>query len=142
MKGLISLPAAVAFICGVIFGLGLSISGMINPARVIGFLDVSGDWDITLLLVMGGALAVTAASFPLITRRSKPVLEEKFVLPTKTRIDKPLVSGAILFGVGWGLAGLCPGPALTGLASLSPSLFLFVAAMVAGQFLAIRLERP
>ncbi|MDT8428915.1 MAG: DUF6691 family protein [Pseudomonadales bacterium] len=141
MKGFITLPTTVAFVCGLIFGLGLSISGMVNPARVIGFLDVAGDWDMTLLLVMGGALAVTAVSFPLITRRSKPVLEQEFVLPTKTRIDKPLISGAILFGVGWGLAGLCPGPALTGLASLSPSLFLFVAAMVAGQLLATSLER-
>ena len=129
-----------ALLCGILFGLGLSISEMINPARVIGFLDVAGEWDLTLLLVMGSALIVTVIGFPLITRRAKPVLEERFTLPTKTKIHSPLLSGAILFGIGWGFAGLCPGPALAGLASLSPSIFLFVAAMVAGQFIAIKVE--
>ncbi len=126
--------------CGTLFGLGLSVSEMINPARVIGFLDIAGDWDLTLLLVMGSALAVTVIGFPLVTRRAKPMLAERFVLPTKTKIDSPLLSGAILFGIGWGLAGLCPGPALAGLASLSPQIGLFVAAMIAGQFIAIKAE--
>ncbi len=129
-----------ALACGIVFGLGLSISEMINPARVIGFLDVAGEWDLTLMLVMGGALVVTLIGFPLITRRPKPVLAERFVLPTKTKIDSPLLSGGILFGIGWGLAGLCPGPALAGLASLSPQIMLFVAAMIAGQFIAIKVE--
>jgi uncharacterized membrane protein YedE/YeeE len=129
-----------ALACGIVFGLGLSISEMINPARVIGFLDVAGEWDLTLMLVMGGALVVTLIGFPLITRRPKPVLAERFVLPTTTKIDSPLLSGGILFGIGWGLAGLCPGPALAGLASLSPQIMLFVAAMIAGQFIAIKVE--
>ena len=129
-----------ALACGIVFGLGLSISEMINPARVIGFLDVAGEWDLTLMLVMGGALVVTLIGFPLITRRPKPVLAERFVLPTTTKIDSPLLSGGILFGIGWGLAGLCPGPALAGLASLSPQIMLFVAAMIAGQFIAIKAE--
>ena len=88
-----------ALACGIVFGLGLSISEMINPARVIGFLDVAGEWDLTLMLVMGGALVVTLIGFPLITRRPKPVLAERFVLPTKTKIDSPLLSGGILFGI-------------------------------------------
>lgn len=133
--------AIAALFCGIVFGLGLSISEMINPARVIGFLDVAGEWDLTLMLVMGSALVVTVIGFPLITRKAHPLLAEKFSLPTKTSLDMPLLSGAVLFGIGWGLAGLCPGPAIAGLASLEPSIFLFVAAMVAGQFLGLRLEK-
>ena len=133
--------AMAALFCGIVFGLGLSISEMINPARVIGFLDIAGEWDLTLMLVMGSALAVTVIGFPLITRKAHPLLAEKFSLPTKTSLDMPLLSGAVLFGIGWGLAGLCPGPAIAGLASLEPSIFLFVAAMVAGQFLGLRLEK-
>ena len=121
-----------ALACGIVFGLGLSISEMINPARVIGFLDVAGEWDLTLMLVMGGALVVTLIGFPLITRRPKPVLAERFVLPTKTKIDSPLLSGGILFGIGWGLAGFCPGPALTSLAFGITKVYVFLAAMVAG----------
>jgi len=130
-----------ALICGIIFGLGLTISEMVNPARVIGFLDITGEWDLTLMLVMGSALIVTVIGFPLITRKAHPLLAEKFSLPTKTELDLPLISGAVLFGIGWGLAGLCPGPALAGLASLDPGVFLFVVAMIAGQFNGIRLEK-
>jgi len=133
--------AIAALFCGTVFGLGLAISEMINPARVIGFLDIAGEWDLTLMLVMGSALAVTVIGFPLITRKAHPLLAEKFSLPTKTSLDMPLLSGAVLFGIGWGLAGLCPGPALAGLASLDPSVFLFVAAMVVGQVLGLRLEK-
>jgi uncharacterized membrane protein YedE/YeeE len=101
-----------AFGTGTLFGLGLAWSGMTNPARVLAFLDVTGDFDPTLALVMGGALAVTFPAFAWILKRPRPLLEPAFRLPTATRIDAPLVGGAALFGLGWGLAGLCPGPAL------------------------------
>jgi hypothetical protein len=132
--------ALSSFLSGFIFGLGLAVSEMIDPARVIGFLDVAGQWDPTLLLVMVGALAVTVPGFPLILRRRHPLLASKFSLPSQTKIDRPLISGAAIFGVGWGLAGFCPGPALAALSSLSPSVGMFVAAMIAGQWLASRLE--
>ncbi|MDX1491448.1 MAG: DUF6691 family protein [Pseudohongiellaceae bacterium] len=124
-----------ALISGIIFGLGLAVSEMINPTRVINFLDITGTWDYTLALVMGGALAVTVIGFPLVMRRSHPLFTEKFHLPTRSDIDSSLLGGAALFGIGWGLAGLCPGPALAGLASLSPSIFMFVAAMIVGQII-------
>jgi uncharacterized protein len=120
---------------GSIFGFGLAISEMINPTRVIGFLDVTGQWDPTLLAVMGGALLITASLFPVILRRNRALLGERLVLPTKTKMDTPLILGAVIFGIGWGLAGLCPGPALAGLASASPSLAGFVIAMIGGQWL-------
>lgn len=131
---------AAAFVVGIIFALGLAVSEMINPARVIGFLDVAGRWDPTLLLVMTGALAVTVPLFPAILRRSKPFLAARYSLPTQTRIDWRLIIGAAIFGAGWGLAGFCPGPALAALASGSPSVILFVLAMIAGQWLAARFE--
>jgi uncharacterized membrane protein YedE/YeeE len=127
-----------AFLIACVFGFGLGVSEMINPARVVGFLDVTGAWDPTLLLVMAGALAVTVPLFPLILRRRAPLLEAQFSLPSKSRIDTRLLLGAALFGVGWGLAGFCPGPAIAGLASASPGVLLFVVAMVAGQWLASR----
>jgi uncharacterized protein len=130
MKAIIS-----SFLIGSIFGFGLAISEMINPTRVIGFLDVTGQWDPTLLAVMGGALLITASLFPLILRRNRALLGERLVLPTKTKMDTPLILGAVIFGIGWGLAGLCPGPALAGLASASPSLAGFVIAMIGGQWL-------
>ena len=129
-----------SFAFGMLFGLGLSISEMINPARVIGFLDVTGRWDATLALVMAGALAVTGTLFPLISRRPLSLLGLRLALPVKTQADRPLVLGAAIFGIGWGLGGFCPGPALAGLASGSPEIVMFVAAMVAGQWLAGRIE--
>jgi uncharacterized membrane protein YedE/YeeE len=114
----------------------------LTPARVIGFLNVAVRWDPTLLLVMAGALAVTVPVFPVILRRSKPILATQFSLPTKTRVDPPLVIGAMIFGAGWGLAGFCPGPALAALASASPSVILFVVAMLMGRWLASRFEAP
>jgi uncharacterized membrane protein YedE/YeeE len=130
-----------AFIAGALFGIGLTISEMINPARVIGFLDVTGRWDPTLALVMGGALAVTMPLFPLVLRRNRPVWSGQFYLPVKSEIDRPLVLGAAIFGVGWGLAGFCPGPALAAMASGIPSVYVFVIAMVLGQWLAGRTIR-
>ncbi len=127
---------ATALLAGILFGLGLSVSEMINPARVIGFLDIAGAWDPTLAFVMGGALAVTLPAFAAILRQPRPWLVERFFLPTRRELDYPLVLGAVLFGIGWGLGGLCPGPALAAMASGSPAVFLFVLAMVAGQWLA------
>jgi uncharacterized membrane protein YedE/YeeE len=127
-----------ALLIGTLFGLGLSISEMINPARVIGFLDVAGRWDPTLAFVMGGALAITLPGYAVILRRRRPLLDGEFILPTKRDIDWPLIVGAALFGIGWGLGGFCPGPALAGLASGAPGVILFVVAMVAGQWLAGR----
>lgn len=117
---------------GTLFGLGLAISGMVNPQKVIGFLDFAGDWDPTLALVFGGALLVTIPAFRLILRRSRPVLAEEFELPSKKDVDGRLLAGAAIFGIGWGLAGFCPGPAVTALASGLLPVFAFVAAMVAG----------
>ena len=130
-----------ALAAGMLFGLGLAVSEMINPARVIGFLDVAGLWDPTLAWVMAGALSITAPSFPLILRLRKPLLAGQFRLPLKSRIDRPLILGAVLFGVGWGRAGFCPGPALAALASASSGVVVFVVAMLVGQWLAARLEQ-
>jgi uncharacterized membrane protein YedE/YeeE len=117
---------------GLVFGLGLVISGMSNPAKVIGFLDPAGGWDPTLLLVMGGALAVTMPAFRFLKSRSRPLFAERFQLPTRKDLDPRLISGAALFGVGWGIAGFCPGPAITALAAARLDVVLFVAAMIAG----------
>jgi hypothetical protein len=102
---------------------------------VVGFLDVTGAWDPTLLFVMGGALAVTMPAFPMVLRRAAPIFSEKFYLLTKVSIDPALLAGATMFGAGWGIAGFCPGPALAALVTVSPTVALFVAAMLAGQWL-------
>ncbi|MBA3390987.1 MAG: YeeE/YedE family protein [Rubrobacter sp.] len=126
----------VALFSGALFGLGLAVSGMANPQKVIGFLDVAGEWDPTLAFVMGGALLVAGPAFRLIFRRRRPVLSGDFELPVKTKVDARLIWGSALFGVGWGLSGFCPGPAVV---ALVPALatgivpvFAFVIAMVAG----------
>ena len=123
------------FLSGLLFGLGLTVSGMINPAKVIGFLDLAGDWDPSLALVMATALLVSLPGFRLILKRDQPLFAAKFFLPEKSDIDSPLVGGAALFGIGWGLAGFCPGPALAAAASLNSSVLLFLAAMVGGMLL-------
>lgn len=124
-----------ALLCGALFGVGLAVSGMMNPAKVIGFLDFAGDWDPTLALVMGGALLVTGPAFYLILRRTRPILARNFDLPTKTSVDGRLLSGAAVFGVGWGLSGFCPGPAIAALSTGLLPVFVFVAAMAVGMFL-------
>jgi uncharacterized protein len=129
-----------SFVIGMIFAVGLALSEMVNPARVLGFLDVTGRWDPTLLLVMVGALAITVPVYPLILRRARPLLYREFALPTGTKIDQPLVLGAAIFGIGWGLGGFCPGPALAGLASGLPDVIMFVTAMIGGQWLASRFD--
>jgi uncharacterized membrane protein YedE/YeeE len=131
----------VTFIAGILFGIGLTVSEMVDPARVSGFLDIAGAWDPTLLLVMGGALAVTLPTFPLIQKRQRPLFIDKFSLPTKNDLDWKLISGAVLFGIGWGISGFCPGPALSALITGMPEVIYFVLAMAAGQLLAMLFER-
>jgi uncharacterized membrane protein YedE/YeeE len=126
----------VALAAGALFGFGLSLSGMVDPARVIGFLDVaSGHWDPSLAFVLGGALLVALPGMALQRKLTRPALDDRFHLPTSCVIDRPLVLGAAIFGAGWGLAGFCPGPAVASLSvGLVPS-FIFAAAMVAGMML-------
>jgi uncharacterized membrane protein YedE/YeeE len=133
----------VALFAGALFGLGLAVSGMTNPAKVIGFLDFAGGWDPTLAFVMGGALLVTIPAFRLILGRPRPILAGDFALPAKSTLDARLLGGAALFGVGWGLSGFCPGPAVVALVTGLTPVFAFVAAMVAGMVLyAWVFERP
>ena len=130
---------AWVFLSGLLFGLGLTISGMINPAKVIGFLDVTGNWDPSLALVMASGLAVTLPGFHFILKQKRPLFEAKFYLPGKADIDLRLIGGAVLFGIGWGLAGYCPGPAIAALGFGSIEPWLFVAAMFLGSFCSQRL---
>ncbi|WP_210245630.1 DUF6691 family protein [Tardiphaga sp. vice278] len=121
-----------SLVCGLVFGAGLLISGMVQTTKVLGFLDIFGDWDPSLAVVMGAALAVSAPGFLLVRRRAQPLFAAQNFWPTKMSIDRPLVVGAALFGIGWGLVGLCPGPALENLATLSPAVIVFALAMAAG----------
>lgn len=127
--------ALIALLAGLLFGAGLALGGMTNPAKVVGFLDVGGRWDPSLAFVMGSALLVTFPVFAWVRRASRPLLAERFQLPTKRDLDPQLLIGAALFGIGWGIAGLCPGPAIANLAAGSPEVLLFVVAMVAGMWL-------
>lgn len=122
-----------AFLIGAIFGLGIVISGMGNPTKVQNFFDIAGSWDASLAFVMGGALAVVLPGYALIFRRMPaPVLENEFRLPARTAIDRRLIGGAAIFGVGWGIVGYCPGGAVPVISLLDPSIFLFIGAMLAG----------
>jgi uncharacterized membrane protein YedE/YeeE len=120
------------FLVGLLFGLGLILSGMTDPSKVVGFLDIFGLWDPSLALVMGGAIAVGFFAFALAKKRTVNFLGGALYLPTSSQIDKPLVIGAVLFGAGWGLAGFCPGPALVSLASGQIKAAAFVVFMLAG----------
>lgn len=124
-----------AFVVGLIFGLGLIVSGMSNPAKVLGFLDLTGAWDPSLAFVMAGAIAVGVVAFALAGRRATTLLGAPLSLPTIGRIDHRLLAGSALFGIGWGLAGICPGPALTLLGAGVVEGVIFVAAMFAGMAL-------
>ena len=124
-----------AFASGLVFGLGLIVSQMVNPAKVIGFLDVFGSWDPSLALVMGAAVAASAVGYVVARRRGVPVFSSRLEMPTRRDIDPRLVAGAALFGIGWGLVGLCPGPALTILPVGPWQVAVFVASMVAGMAL-------
>ena len=126
---------ASAFAVGLLFGLGLLVSGMADPAKVLAFLDVTGRWDPSLALVMAGAVAVSAAGYRLARRRGRPVLAPRLDVPARRDLDGRLIAGAAIFGLGWGLAGLCPGPALTILTVAPAEAVTFVAAMVAGMLL-------
>lgn len=127
-----TLRPLAALAAGLIFGFGLSVSGMLDPARVRGFLDITGSWDPTLAFVLGGAVGVAGLGYALARRLAHPAFETTFHLPTNRRIDPPLVGGGALFGVGWGLSGFCPGPAVAALSTGSISVAVFVAAMLVG----------
>ena len=129
------MPIIASLLCGLIFGAGLLISGMVQPTKVLGFLDIFGAWDPSLAVVMAAALAVSAPGFMLAKGRSRPLLAVRNFWPARDDIDRPLVIGSAMFGAGWGLVGLCPGPALESLATLSPGVLVFVAAMAAGMVL-------
>ena len=130
-----------AFLAGLVFGLGLIVSGMNNPAKVLAFLDLAGNWDPSLALVMAGSIAVGTTGFAVAARRKLTLLRTPMQLPTISVIDKRLVLGSMLFGVGWGLAGFCPGPALVALGAGQIKAVVFLAAMVAGMLLYEWIER-
>ena len=132
---------AASFGVGLLFGIGLVVSQMINPAKVLGFLDVAGRWDPSLALVMAGAVAVSSIGYAVARRRGRPALNQQLKVPTRRDIDVRLVAGAAIFGVGWGLIGLCPGPALTALAYGKWEVVLFVVAMAAGILLHAGFDR-
>ena len=120
------------FIVGLVFGVGIAVSGMINPAKVLNFFDITGTWDPSLAFVMGGALVTTALGYRLVLRRDAPVIEATFKLPTARDIDARLIGGSAVFGVGWGIAGFCPGAAVPALGSGKWEVALFVVALLAG----------
>ncbi|GGD69874.1 DUF6691 family protein [Croceicoccus mobilis] len=123
---------ATSLVAGTLFGSGLALGGMTNPARVRGFLDLFGDWDPTLAFVMGGAVLVMAIAWRFQPRMIAPLFEDKFYIPTRKDLTTPLVFGSALFGIGWGVAGLCPGPGIAALVIEPVSALIFVASMIAG----------
>jgi uncharacterized membrane protein YedE/YeeE len=131
-----------ALFCGTLFGLGLTLAQMTNPEKVLGFLDVAGHWDPSLALVMAGALTTLALMQRLARRRPAPILASSFNEPKNARIDARLLTGAALFGIGWGLSGICPGPAIAALSHGRIEIYVFTAAMFAGMGLFQRLHRP
>lgn len=134
------MPVLSALVFGTVFAFGLGVAGMTQPAKIIGFLDVAGDWDPTLLFVMGGAVGLTGLVFPWVLRRRGPLLNASFHLPEHRPLDARLVLGAALFGIGWGLSGYCPGPAIVSLVTGSGSVAAFLLSMVIGLLLGRRLR--
>lgn len=135
-----AMKTAAGYGAGLMFGLGLAISGMTDPARVLGFLDIAGVWDPTLIFVLGAAVITTFIGYRLVFKRPAPLLGGVFQLPTKRELDGKLLGGAALFGVGWGLSGYCPGPAIASIGRLSLPLAAMLVAMVLGWFAAKRLS--
>lgn len=135
------MQVVAAALAGLIFGVGLIVSGMSNPAKVQNFLDITGSWDPSLIFVMAGAIAVASVGFRLLSRRTAPLFAETFHWPRRQDLDARLIGGAAVFGAGWGLSGYCPGPALTALPLLDSGTMIFVVAMLAGIWLAIRQDR-
>jgi uncharacterized protein len=133
--------AVAALLAGLVFGLGLIVSGMANPAKVLGFLDLAGRWDPSLAFVMAGAILIGLPAFALARRRGRSYLGLEMKLPTARHVDRRLVGGSVLFGIGWGLAGFCPGPAIVALGMGQAKALIFVAAMLAGMGLFEWLER-
>ncbi len=127
-----TIRSLISLVGGTVFGAGLALGGMTDPARVRGFLDLFGEWDPTLAFVMGGALVVMATAWRIVPSMVKPLFEEGFHIPSKTDLDPRLIGGAALFGIGWGVAGLCPGPGFAALAIEPASAAIFVIAMMAG----------
>ena len=121
-----------ALIIGAVFGIGLAIAGMLNPSKVIGFLDIFGDWDPSLAFVMGGGVLVNAIGHRFVMKRKAPIQCATFSMPTSTKFDKPLVIGSVIFGVGWGLAGLCPGPVVASLLLNGQAILPFFGLMIVG----------
>ena len=130
----------ISLLCGIIFGIGLVISEMINPAKVLGFLNIFKEWDPSLALVMIGALFVSTPMFHLFKNKNKPVFASNFSIPTNKKLDNKLIIGSIFFGAGWGLIGLCPGPAITSIALLNMSSAIFVLAMFSGFYIASKVN--
>lgn len=126
----------LAGVIGLIFGTGIALSGMANPAKVLNFFDIAGTWDPSLAFVMGGALLVTAIGYRLVLHRTRPVCEAKFHLPTSRKLDLPLMAGSAVFGIGWGISGFCPGGAIPALGLGETSAWAFVGAMLVGIFAA------
>lgn len=126
---------AAALVAGLVFGIGLALSGMTHAEKVLGFLDVAGEWDASLLLVLGGAVGMTLVAFRFVLKRPTPVFEPAFILPTLRHIDGPLVVGAALFGIGWGISGYCPGPGIALLAAPNWEALIFIPAVLFGAFL-------
>lgn len=138
----IGLRIGAALATGLIFGLGLSLSGMLDPTRVRGFLDVTGAWDPSLMFVLGGAVAISALGYQLSRRLARPAFDDQFQIPTNRRIDGRLLGGSALFGIGWGLSGFCPGPAVAALSTGVLPVAVFVLAMLAGMAAYSRLAAP
>jgi uncharacterized membrane protein YedE/YeeE len=130
------MKAIIGLLCGLVFGVGLAVSGMTDTAVVLGFLDITGQWNPDLAFVMGGAVLVTLIAFRFILKMKSPILNTKFSLPTRSVIDGRLLTGAAIFGIGWGLYGYCPGPALAALTYMDNKTAMFVVAMLVGMALA------